>query len=201
MFSGRHTPRAPFDLYTASTSGSNLTRLTTAGGRQPAPCENGSIAFVHRHDVYLLSPDHRTLRRLTRRGGDSPDGRWIAFVRHGDLYVMPSAGGRLRRLTIHHLLDGRPGFSPTGRQLAFTTSRRCRGGESCCSLTNPIPTDCTLGFDLAVVDLRGHLRRKSESAAAASTPMAMADAISVMSPGSRYRRLAAPALGPGSAPL
>ena len=82
VFAGRSKPGAPFDLYTVTSSGTGLTQLTSSGAQQPAPCANGSIAFVHRGDVYLLTADHRTQRRLTLRGGNSPDcspdGRWIA---------------------------------------------------------------------------------------------------------------------------
>ncbi len=173
VFAGRPQQGAPFDLYTITSSGTGLTRLTSSGASQPAPCANGSIAFVHRGDIYLLSADHRTQRRLTLRGGNSPDcspdGRWIAFVRHRDLYLINSAGTRVRRLTTHHVLDRppfgeqdeRPAFAPTGQRIAIITFN-CRSHRNCCSKnydgSNP---NCVEPFyQLDVVDLRGRVRSK-----------------------------------------
>jgi Tol biopolymer transport system component len=55
-----------------------------------------------RADVFVIRRDGRGLRRLTRRGGYapawSPDGRWIAFLRRGDIHVVRSSGGARRRL-------------------------------------------------------------------------------------------------------
>ncbi len=162
VFAGRPKQGAPLDLYTVASSGTSLTRLTTSGAQQPAPCANGSIAFVHRGDVYLVSADRRTQRRLTLRGGNSPDcspdGRWIAFVRHQDLYLISSVGRRVRRLTTHHVLDGKPAFAPTGQQIAITATFPCSSsfGNCCADETSPA---CRDGSDaLEVIDLRGRVR-------------------------------------------
>ena len=51
-------------------------------------------------DIHVADAKGRRDRRLTRRGGEepawSPDGRYIAFIRHGDLFVMRSDGSGLR---------------------------------------------------------------------------------------------------------
>jgi Tol biopolymer transport system component len=51
-------------------------------------------------DIHVAEATGRRDRRLTRRGGTepawSPDGRYIAFIRNGDLYVMRSDGSGLR---------------------------------------------------------------------------------------------------------
>jgi len=163
VFAGSPKPGAPLDLYTASTSGTGLTQLTSSGGSQPAPCANGSLAFVHRGDVYLLSADHRTQRRLTLRGGDSPDcspdGRWIAFTRNRDLYLISSSGRQVRRLTTGHVLNGRPAFSPTGQQIAITATFPCRHSGNCC--VDEYSGYCSDGSaGLEVIDLRGRVRWK-----------------------------------------
>ncbi|MGI8904627.1 MAG: TolB family protein [Solirubrobacteraceae bacterium] len=125
MFAGRPHRNAPYDLYTVTTRGRHLRRLTTFGADAPAPCADGSIAFVHRGDVYLLSANGRhRYRRLTFTGARapscSPDSRLIAFLSSphrsyagtpGDLYVISRTGGRLRRLTSHH---DQHGYDPTG---------------------------------------------------------------------------------------
>jgi hypothetical protein len=123
VFSGRATRKGIRNLFTVSTSGTGLARLTSAGGSEAAPCEDGSIAFVHRGDLYLMSADHRSRRRLTFLGGSwpdcSPDSRWIAFVRHSDLYVISRAGKRLRQVYSDGAMQGAPSFSPDGRMLGF----------------------------------------------------------------------------------
>jgi len=51
-----------------------------------------------------VGQDGRGLRRLTYRGGYSPcwspDGRWIAFLRNGNLFVIRTNGRGLRRMVV-----------------------------------------------------------------------------------------------------
>lgn len=58
----------------------------------------------------------------------SPDGRQIAFVYQGDIWLVSSEGGEARRVVAHSAYDERPRFSPDGRYLAFT-SYRTGGGD------------------------------------------------------------------------
>jgi hypothetical protein len=56
------------------------------------------------HDHWIYERDSGKRRRLTDPGQEihaafSPDGAWIGFVRAGDLYVAPTAGGPPRALT------------------------------------------------------------------------------------------------------
>jgi tricorn protease len=55
--------------------------------------------------------------------GISADGREIAFVSGGDIWSVPAAGGEARLLVSHPATESRPLFSPTGRALAFVSSR------------------------------------------------------------------------------
>ncbi|MEO6223810.1 MAG: PDZ domain-containing protein, partial [Vicinamibacterales bacterium] len=68
----------------------------------------------------------------------SPDGSQIAFTYKGDLYLVPSAGGVARPLTMHEAHDYMPVWSPDGSQIAFASDRygnfdvfivSVRGGE------------------------------------------------------------------------
>ena len=53
----------------------------------------------------------------------SPDGKSIAFSALGDLWLMPSAGGKPQNLTNDASYDLDPTWSPDGRTLAWSTDR------------------------------------------------------------------------------
>ena len=52
--------------------------------------------------MFVVRPNGRGLRLVTRRGGAnlawSPDGKWIAFTRFGDIFVIRPNGEGRRRL-------------------------------------------------------------------------------------------------------
>lgn len=112
------------NLYTASLTGTGLRQLTTAGAEQPAPCADGTIAYVHRGHLYLLSRNRRLVRRLTTRTAYSPDcapnARQIVFAAgDGYLYEVPLTGGPSRRIA----KGVEPRFAPDGHQIAFVRGR------------------------------------------------------------------------------
>jgi Tol biopolymer transport system component len=53
----------------------------------------------------------------------SPDGRFVAFVALGDLWLLPVGSGTPRQLTNDAFADRDPSWSPDGRELAFTSDR------------------------------------------------------------------------------
>lgn len=53
----------------------------------------------------------------------SPDGSKIAFTYKGDLYLVPTAGGKATQLTFHQAHDFMPVWSKDGKQIAFASDR------------------------------------------------------------------------------
>ena len=53
----------------------------------------------------------------------SPDGRELAFVYRGDIWLVPAKGGRATPLTQHIETDAYPLFSPDGKWVAFASKR------------------------------------------------------------------------------
>ena len=53
----------------------------------------------------------------------SPDEKHIAFVVHGEIFFMPSTGGKATRLTDHPAYDHGPAWAPDGKKLLFISDR------------------------------------------------------------------------------
>jgi TolB protein len=96
------------------------------------PGRNGLIAFVASsvqggppEGIAVIDPKGHGFRHLTRNRRDrspawSSDGKWLAFARAGDIYVMRADGTRLRRVTPPLRGGKQPAWSPDGRQIAFS---------------------------------------------------------------------------------
>jgi tricorn protease len=61
--------------------------------------------------------------RMARTPDISPDGKEVAFSYLGDIWVVPSIGGRARQVTSHPAHDINPVFSPDGENIAFSSNR------------------------------------------------------------------------------
>ncbi|HEU0024093.1 MAG TPA: hypothetical protein VFQ12_05660 [Thermoleophilaceae bacterium] len=122
-------PRGRHGVFVAPLN--NVNELTlVAEGSEADWSSHGRIVLVRGSNLYV-GRLRGGFRRLTFRGGTepswSPRGRWLAFVRKGDLYAISSRGGKPRRITYR---GGRsPVWSPDGKQIAFLRSRNQPGGR------------------------------------------------------------------------
>jgi hypothetical protein len=96
---------------------------------------DGLIAFVRGGNIFTINPESATpgatVFRLTRDGHDSgprwsPDGKQIAYLDRGNLWVMNAKGSHKTRITSQApvFTDARPTWSPNGRYLAFVKTAR-----------------------------------------------------------------------------
>lgn len=105
----------------ASPSGTRLLR-------QPDISEEG-LVFVYAGELWSASRTGESPRRLTTTAEAesypkiSPDGKWIAFTRNGDVYVIPSSGGEERRLTWHPSSDRAAGWTPDSGKILIMSGR------------------------------------------------------------------------------
>ena len=98
----------------------------------------------HLFTISVTGPDKEKLKQLTFGDDDyaspawSPDGRYIAFAGHripdgigltlvNDIWVVPSTGGKLRRLTRSLGPADHPSWSPDGRVIAYIGHHRRHG--------------------------------------------------------------------------
>ncbi len=58
-----------------------------------------------------------------RHSAISPDGTLIAFTYKGDVYTVPTQGGRAQQITTHEAYDTNPVWSPDSKQIAFASAR------------------------------------------------------------------------------
>lgn len=83
----------------------------------------------------------------------SPDGKTIAFTYKGDVYTVPTTGGRAFRLTTNPAYDSQPIWSPDGTKIAFASDRE--GSQ-----------------DIYIMDARGGVPRRLTTHSATETPLA-----------------------------
>lgn len=129
------------DLFVMNSDGTNLRRLTTHPDSDTTPTWSPSgtqIAFTSdrtgKPQIYVMNIDGSGLRRLPIADGEADRATWapapfneIAYsARNGpgyDIKIHELATGQTRQLTFSEGSNEGPSYSPSGRHLAFTSSR------------------------------------------------------------------------------
>ena len=131
------------EIYVMDNDGGNQRNLTNnpADDRSPSWSPDGKrIAFMSNRDghakhgwltseIYVMDNDGGNQRNLTNNPDNdrfpswSPDGKRIAFGRHGDIYVMDADGGNQQRLTEDRTNCQDPSWSPDGKHIVFMSNR------------------------------------------------------------------------------
>jgi Tol biopolymer transport system component len=128
----------PYELFTVTVEGGSVRRLTRNRDYdgQPDWSPNGSTIVFERADgLFLIDPNGRSRRRLTRGYHQNPDwapeGARIAFDNLADVYILTEEQGRARRLTRNPGPDFAPEWSPDGRRIAYLSNPVCARGGGC----------------------------------------------------------------------
>lgn len=107
------------NLYEVGVNGTGLTQLTREGGSWPAPCANGSIAYINRGALYLRGPNGRS-RLLVRSGAQTPDcapnSRSVIYETTKDQCRIVSTAGGTSRAVRGRCYEW-PTFSPDGTRI------------------------------------------------------------------------------------
>ena len=128
------------EIYMMDYDGRNQTRLTfnTTLDYMPAWAPDGkNIAFTsyrkNKAVLVILNPFEGEITEVASKGTNfgpsfSPDGKKLAFCSQADegnteIFVADSDGKNAKRLTFNNAIDTAPSWSPTNREIAFTSDR------------------------------------------------------------------------------
>ena len=81
--------------------------------------------------------------RLVADPALSPDGKTLAFVWRGDIWLAPVEGGAARPLTQHEASDRQPKFSPDGTEIVFISDRDAGNQVYAVPVAGGMPTQLT----------------------------------------------------------
>jgi len=128
------------ELYMMDYDGHNQTRLTfnKTEDYMPAWAPDGkNIAYTSYRGnaacLYIYNPFEGTRIEVVGKGTNfapafSPDGKKLAFCStaekgNSEIYVATIDGKNIKRLTFNNAIDTAPSWSPTSREIAFTSDR------------------------------------------------------------------------------
>lgn len=135
----------PYELFIVEVGGGPVRRLTRNGGYDGEPDwspDGTAILFATDDGLFLIGPDGRNRRRLTRGAHSNPDwapgGARIAYDTFSDVYVMRVSGRIATRLTRNLGPDFAPAWSPDGRRIAYLSNSVCARSGGGCTAHDPL---------------------------------------------------------------
>jgi TolB protein len=128
------------ELYMMDYDGHNQTRVTYNKIQDYMPAwsaDSQKIAYTsyrnNRAGLYIMNPFEGEITKVVSKGTSfapsySPDGNKLAFCStllegNPEIYVATSEGKKIKRLTFNKAIDTAPCWSPTSREIAFTSDR------------------------------------------------------------------------------
>lgn len=128
------------ELFMMDYDGHNQTRLTFNKVKDYMPAwsvDGKKIAYTsyrnNKAGLYILNPYEGTITEVKNIGTNfapsfSPDRKKLAFsstLKDGNsaIFISTSDGKRVKRLTFNKVIDTAPSWSPTSREIAFTSNR------------------------------------------------------------------------------
>lgn len=149
-----------FNVYRGSLTGANpekLTSFTTHPVRFLSTSKDGRLSFGYDGELYTLTPGGQpqkvaveilndveeiperaqTLTSGARSLAVSPDGKEVAFVARGDVYVASVEYGTTRQITDTPTQERNVDFAPDGRSLVYSAERDGSWGVYMASLVRP----------------------------------------------------------------
>lgn len=128
------------ELYIMDYDGHNQTRITFNKIKDYMPAwsaDGRQIAYTSyrkgKAGLYTLNPYEGKIVEVSNEGTNfgpsfSPDGKRLAFCStleegNSEIYVANADGSKIKRLTFNKAIDTAPTWSPTSRELAFTSDR------------------------------------------------------------------------------
>jgi len=128
------------ELYMMDYDGHNQTRITFNKNKDYMPAwavDGRTVAYTSYEQgsagLYLLNIYEQTRTPVYNKGtcaaaSFSPDGKWLAFAStqdksNTDIYLARSDGAGVKRLTFSPSVETAPTWSPTSREIAFTSDR------------------------------------------------------------------------------
>jgi Tol biopolymer transport system component len=123
-------------IWTVAARGGEPRRLLRGGYNANLSRDGRELVYESEARLWRAAADGSGARPITeesfglspRTPAFSPDGRWVVYFvsetgPYGDLWVVPSAGGRARRLTHDLAQGGDPVWTPDGRWILYSSDR------------------------------------------------------------------------------
>jgi len=128
------------EIFMMDYDGYNQTRLTFNKVKDYMPAwsaEGKTIAYTSYRfpeaGLFILNPFEMEIKEVQSKGTNfspsfSPSGKKLAFCStieegNSEIYVADSNGEKIKRLTFNQAIDTSPSWSPTSREIAFTSDR------------------------------------------------------------------------------